>query len=850
MKNYQALIAKCLILLSLGSFSVHSADSPSSWPSELARRFMGTVDGEVDQGGERFRASIFESISDLHYRFIRGYGLTGTIDIRRQVFDNQDILNTWTVIDHFDIPLNLPINIVDPVALGTSGALSLNLGVRFGLNSLHIRQVTPEEANHLPDINQLRRTWEAELQEDEEDDSDELRADLLYSDEDLDQPDFMENLFQFITFDRDNPRTRARYSRLTNLFLSPLGLPLTPKLADKMPEGDIRSYSLEGAVQFGPSIGWGQIDLPVVGETGLSTGVVTYLRGQWRISVWKENEHEVQVKLTKDRGRGLNAHLGGRSSDHVVFDGVFILGHRVGRISSQVIPFHFSANREMRTSFEVGYRYDLRDEQSRAAYAQAIFGRFKKSDELVQKEHSGIEQVFTREQEELRRRRTYQTRLSFFYERLNTSGLSDAVAEITLNGREYHVFRSVADTTVSSDSLWGTSKLNSIRFIAELDEADYLRGQEGLSLRLEGRIENSRTRTIDYLESTSLIEHLTGLTDFFPEVPRYSPEQLARPECLNPTPAQIRDLRRRRMSCPVDAFLDLKDSSFFFQVGYSRNQVERLFTISDEKMWEILERGFGIKEGHWSDPGQRFFYGLRHSVATAINPALSLGDLHLASGDALYAAQRFHRQWRELKHKQYDPQAFVQGLAKLFSTRRFSYQLAQVLKLSFEQEEVALYVQGRAPRFFGQLSYLNGNFDPIDRISSTADDVIGFDRQGPRPSVDRSAVVQAFSITYRNSDLVEVRFTLPKDPELLYLRVDRTPNWGRYRNLLKSIVLNRGEFTEGQNVLMIRREGEEGLLGTLAELLFSGEILTFSFAVSNDSQNWGGMAQSRFRTRE
>jgi hypothetical protein len=842
MKSFGLLLFTVLYLAPLGVWA-----QANPWPSDLARKLSRQVDHEVDRTGDKFRASLFEQLTEIEHRFFQRNGVSASVRVRRQVFDNQDILNSWTVVDHFDIPVTLPLQVIDPVALGTGGALSLNLGLRISMNSMHIRQVLPQEHSRLPSLDQLRAHWE---NLDEAEDDEELRADVVFSDEDIEQRDFMENLFQFVTFDRENPRTRARYSRLSNLFLSPMGLPLTPKRAEAMPNGEIRSFSLDGAVQFGPSVGWGQVELPLVGDSGVSTGITTYVRGQWRLSVMKEEDHTVQVKLTRDHGTGLQAHLGGRSADHVLLDGFVVLGQRVGRLRASVIPFNLAVSKDHTKSFEVGYRYDLRDERARKAYAQAMVGRFGASDKLATLNDGAVAQTFTREQDETRRRRTYQMRLSLFYERLNTSGVTDTVAEITLDGREYHIFRSQSESTQSTDSIIGLTTLKSMRFITELNEEDYLSGEGGLSLRLEGRLEDSRTTSRDYLNAIAAVEHVTGLVDFFPRIPKFTPEAQARPECSDPTPAQIRDLRRRRQSCPAETFVNLKDSSFFFQVSYSREQIEEFLHLREEDMWSLLEQGFGIKEGSWSDTQSRFFYGLQRSAATALNPALAFVDLHLKSGYALYSAQRFMRQWRELKMVRHDPEALVRGMAHLFSTRYFSYELAQVLKLAFSEQARGVFVQARAQNFFGQLSYLNGDFDPVDHISHRADRVINFDQPGPRPRVDTEARIEKFSIRYLGDNTAEVRFTFPKTPSLIYLRVDRTPNWGRFRNLLTSLVHNRGEFSEGENVMIINREGEEGLRATLAQLLFSGEILTFSFAISVDGQNWGGMTQQRLRTQD
>lgn len=820
--------------------SIGSEATP--WPLALRNEFIQ----EIDEVGEDFRASLFESLTDIEATLFEYNQLELGIRVRRQVFDNQDVLGTWTVADTFQVPVTLPLSLIDPVSVMSSGTLSLNLGLKLGLNAVHLRQVYPREIENLPSLQELNNHAN-DLDEFNLGDQD-IAADAVFVDGDEFEQSELDDLLGLISFDRKNPRAHARYSNLFNLLTHPLGLPLTVGAVARMKTGDIRSYSLDGLAQFGPSIGWAQVELPLLGQTGASAGVTTYLRNEWRISVHKEKENQALLKVSTSSSKGVQTHLGSRSQDHVLFDGFVVLGSTVGRVKAPVVPFHFQALRDYTKAFEIGYRYDLTNQQARRAYGQAALGRLALSDQLALEENSGVERIFTKDQVEQAQRGQYQMALSFFFQKGSSQGLRDMVAQIELDGREFHLFRSIAESSESSDNLWGSSEYEGLRFIVESDPEIYQQGSGGLNLTLEGRIENQKTTLKEYAEQAERVERLTGLKDFFPRAPRFTPEQAVLDSCINPTPQDFRDQRRRRMSCPVTSYDDLGSSSYFYRISYTREQIERFLEMDEEHLWQTLELAFGLKEGTWQSRGDRMLYGLLGVGANLANIPLFFFDESLERGHALFVAQNFLDDFKKLKEvDRSNPREFVERLARLFSSRRASYALANVLRLALVEEKVALTVQARAQTFFGQLNFTEGQFDPLDRITTRADQVIGFDQARAQQFFDSSAVVSQLKVNRLNDQEIAVEFELSHTPRFLYVNIARTPSWGRYQNLVKAIVFNRGEFKAGLNRLTLQRDGEQGLRRDLARALFSGEQLTLRVGLSRDAQSWGGLSTLKFR---
>lgn len=842
---------KLMFFLLLGSLQLSGAyaQSVSQWPGDLLGRIRFGLSDEFNDTGLDFQNTLFEALTDVELSLDSGPFEFG-VRVRRQVYDNQDILNSYTVIDSFQIPTGLSLNVLDPLTFATSGVAQLNLGVSLNLNSFHIRQVLPENVGNLPSLQALKTEAQALAQkqedENESEESEESEDDmnvLTYSGD----PDEAEDLLSILSLNSENPRTRARYSRFFNLFTSPFGLPLTPKLADKMPTGDIRSYSLDGSIQFGPNVGWGPLSVGNEDlDLNMSAGFSTFVRGQWRVSVLKENEHTVQVKLTRAKARGNNVYLGSRAADHEIFQGVLIMGERVGEITGQVIPFHFAANKELRTSFDIGYRYDLRLPEARAAYALAVMGRLKNSADLALN-NQGVTEVFTREQIRERQERIYRLRLSLFYQRARYRSDATSNALITLEGREYHVFSAVNETSRSSDTLWGSSELKNLKFVTTVDEDLYNANQGGLSFSIEGRIEDRRTTGKEYMEAIAQIEHTTGLVGLFPRAPVMNPRG---EECGRIIPSRLRDLRGRRNNCSKKSLSRLGETSFYYRVAFEREQMEYFFDQEPTQMWSLLEEAFDVKEGQWSSPLRRVWFSMRNSYATVLNIPLLFVDQHIDEGNKLIMAKLFMNRWEEAKNVQHDPKQLVAKMNKLFSTTNFSVELVNILRLVMKEQKMSVLIQARAPKIFGQISEQRFDFDPLDHLIRRANDVIDFDRIGARTAVDTEARVQDFDVKYVDEERVAIRFFLEKMPEYLYFNLDHTPGWGRYKSLMKTIVANNGRFKVGANEIIVHKDDQGPLNKEFAKHFFNPKNqVTMKMAISLDGTRWGSVSSEKPRRR-
>ncbi len=799
----------------------NAATTPVDWPSDIYDRLRERAGNEWDEAGAELHSSLFESLSDLSLIETSIGDANIELGIERKVFKNYDLLNSYTVIDFMKVPVSWPIPLGDAINVGAS-ALQFQVGLSITPELMNIRQVLPKGLESLEETTKLTLELKNEVE-----------AINSRSDEDH---DLLGPIGDVLPWNSDNPLTRARYYKFWNLFTGPLKLPLTAgKFKNDIAIGEIISYSLKGRVELGASVGWSAIQIPGIDNVTPGVGISTYLDGSHRISVMREDENHALIKLTRARSNGKNASLGATRGKHVLFEGIVVLGARIGEIDADVIPFSFNLHDSDFESFDVTYRYDLNSPEGVKAFNNAVFGRFSKSDTFSY-EGLGVEKVVTRNQVGHTRARNNRMILSFLAERSHTVSESTLVAHVELqNGEKIKLHRAISTNARVRDTILGHKEVKSYTFKATLDEDLYAQGDQGLVLRLEGKIEDSRTRSTELYRYMEEMETLAGQPQFFPRPPKYSPCDSNKEDCSQKSIARY------------------KGTSFYFRLGLTRSQVEKFIATPKEKMWAILERSFGVEEGKWSSFWRRAWYGTTRSPLLATNLPLGLLDLHIKSGSKLIRAKSFRSDWIKLQELFMDKSReseLVSKLTSLFTSHYFSYELARVLRVVLEDEPVSYYLAGNASRLFGHLSRSGTELDLLDARYEAIDDEINFDSISGRDLVDQNYQVKELKVQRVDEDTFSITFELPDVPEYLFVTLARTSNWKPYKELTKFIVANQyGELKKGANTITVKRDSVDGVAGELAAELFELEDdwVTLSLAVGKDSK-WGALSEYRFRT--
>jgi hypothetical protein len=822
-----------------------------SWPDQFLRSLGDGIGETWDDAGLKLSSSLFESITD---RELFSTKITGELGIKlgvvRKVFNNQDIIDTFTVIDIMNVPLFLPIPLMNGEIGVTNGVFSLGLGVNIGAKAIHIRQVGPKALEELKSIEEVETilneaSLNAEAIEEEVNQKTSKEDEAAQARAESEKDHSFEN-FTFLK--HKNPLVRARYNKIWNLLTHPLGLPLNAKRMQQKPVGDIFSYSLEGSIQLGASVGWsdfsvGGLDLT---ETKAGVGITTYVKGRYQISLWKEDKDTAQIKLTRQKQLGLNVSLGQTELEHTLFEGFVIMDQNVLKIKESIIPFSVNMNRAQTKQFDVGYRFDLRNEQARAAYDSATLGRFKLAHSLSLLPDSGVTRAFEKDSTTTTTGIHQTMKLSILFEKKSGRSFSKAKAVITLDEKESLLFKSTAGNFTSYDSIWGSYEKKSHRFITTYNETADQRGdKDAFAMRIEARIEDSSTTADELAEIKEEIEIITGKRDIFPKLPKFDPTI----ECADLSghledsldPEDCEELAQKKTA-------SYGATSFFYQVNLSTEQLERIQKASRQEMWRALELAFGVKKGRWKNSFSRILNGALHSYATLLNIPLAAFQINLQHGGRLIIAKRFVRAWEKLK-KIEDKKELVNAFGKLFKTVHYSPGLVKALGILRGAGAGKYFVVAKASRLWGQLSVGGGDLGNVQPIDVEAARRIEFDQIGPKTNVDQRAKVQGLSLEKLDESTVKISFSLSHIPRFVYLRVDKTPSWGRYQNVLRMIIGKNADFKKGYNEIIINRSGEQGYKRKLARSLFNGVTSTFMLAFSIEEDRFGPVTANRFRLR-
>ncbi len=850
MKTFKRLFVITALTLSSTYAQVQST---GNWSSEFLGRINDSIGAEWEDAGQKLSASIFESITDQEFFKTKVVGdVEASLKVQRKVYDNHDILDSWTVVDIMRAPVTLPIPLLSDDMNIAGGAFGLRLAMSFTGVAYNIRQVLPKNIDSLISTNQINAKLDEareigdQIVELNNPDSNVDIQDLTDGDDTL-----SEGVTDFAFWSSNNPRTRARYSKLWNILTHPLSIPLTEKSFHRYQTGSIASYGVEGAIQLGASVGWDQISFAGIDEVSAGLGVSTYVKGNYRISILKEDSDHAQVKLTRVFNKGAAFTVGRAELEHEIFEGFVVLGQDILRIKEEIIPFSLVFNKDRAKQFDVGYRYDFNNPQAVKAYEKAVLGRFAESEKLSQIEGTGVEKKFTREQ--IRRSYSNQNKikLSLIFESATSSTQATTQAVITLGDEKHHLFSSENIQYKAYDTLWGNAEKKQHNFITSvlLDNPDEFI-PERVSLRIEGRIDDTNTTANELRKYYSEVETALQKEELFPRPPAFNVEiscdelqehmvySYVMNQCQDDSVDENGNEKKEERA-------DYGEVSFYYQLDLNYKALEIIRETDKDKMWETLEKAYDVNTGNWSSGWRRCLRLLINSPITLINIPLYLANLNIPQGGKLISAIKFYRAWKKLR-KVKDSKEFVTSFGKLFRTVHFSGKIVKAVRILTATEKVPYFFTAKSERLWGQMSSAGESFGQAIPLYQQADEIINFDQVGPRSNGDKRAIVEKVNLKKISRTQIKISFTLSEAPEYLYFRIDRTPSWGRYKNLMKVMIRNQGEFKKGDNEFVVDIEKDEGFLKKVAENLFNEKYSTFLMGYSIEKQNFGPINSTRF----
>ncbi len=845
-------------VLSFAQDTENDMDTPPTDPPSIPRlprqwidRLNDTVYDEWEDAGTKLSASIFESLTnrELFKKTIAG-DLSLSLRVQRRVFNNQDILDTYTVVDFLKAPLYLPIPLyADEIGFG-AGGIGLNIGLSFGADSFHIRQVAPENIEQLRSLEDIEKDLTKAG-----DEADSLYHELKTKNWDytvIREDDSDDSYFsRFLFWKTQDPKIRARYNKLWNLVTHPLKIPLSAKRMDEMPVGEITSYGLNGGVQLGLRAGWSQFEIAGLDLTATqaSLGITTYLRGNFDISLWKESENHAQIKLTRSFTKGTNYNIGHLSLQQELFEGFMVLDRTLLKIKEEFIPFSFNVNKSTLEELAIGYRYDLTKEKAREAYNLATMGRLKLSYDYAQDPESGVEERFLKTSQTQSENESYRMKLSLLFEKSSGNSLSQTKATVHMDGVEHKLFTSKSLIFKSYDSLWGASESRRHEFFTTLNENTYQSSEaDGLGMRIIGRIEDSHTDGEELHDYILEVEAAIQKPGTFPRPPVYLPEV----DCDTLSLLHSRDYRGHACQSEGDTLkrkAEYGRTSFYYQVDLDLNHLVKIQEASEKEYWLAMEKAFEQKEGSWSRTYRRILSLGLHSYATILNIPLALFNINLSQGGRLIIAYKFFRQWKKLKGIK-DPRELVRAFGKLYDTVHYGSELVKATRILAGNAQANFSMTASAPDVWGKMSGSHGSLGNVFPIGDEAERRSNFDRVGPRINVDPEAKINSLSLKEVDKDTVKLSFDLTKKPKFLYLRIDRTSSWSAYNSLLKIVINNNGQIKKGLNEVYIKRSDRVGLAGKLRKAIFNGKNSHLMLAYSLNNQDFGAVSSYEFRFDE
>jgi hypothetical protein len=553
--------------------SVHADDDgiPNvlPWPAEMMRGLSNIV----DRTGLALTNVLFSALNgtDLY-----GIGMGGPRDdqfkagvrIDREVYDNLDLMGTWTVIDKTRIQLaSAPFpgltTAAEGVATAASGTpfASIIFNIDSGIEFSHVRQVSSLKYKELPTLQTLRDAYRS----------------FFFRETPPAEPDpDITELNPYAPWYFFDPSIPARLKRIYNPITFPFGLPLSIASFRRMPVGEVKSYGIDGSVEMGLGIGWKIIPENLMTRTGLDLRSTITFFGQYQISIYKESDSVANIKMTRIRGRGRHS---GITFGHQTQDTLkgFLKIPVIDSVDIDIVPFEWSGQRSISKQFDIGYRYNLNDPLAQDAYHRAVMGSFVESQKLVSSGEGAVEPLFERNGLTRERSHNFTAKIPLVIGVVKDRSTKTMSATLQLPDGTHEVSRSVSERSKLIKKWAGTaSEKTSRKFTVLYDETLFAKNDpDSVFVVSEIFWEDLYTKHPEIVAITSEIESFIGRTDLFPDFPDYVPHPRH--------PGKMKKALYGR-------------SSFYYGFHLNLTVLEKFFNLTHSQREEIISRYFGPRK--------------------------------------------------------------------------------------------------------------------------------------------------------------------------------------------------------------------------------------------------------------
>jgi hypothetical protein len=755
-----------------GLTSSPSAPKTQMWPDKI----WNDLSREVDRSGTQLTNIIFDQIDELSNTVWESQNNSLKVGVKRSIFDNQDILNSYTVNDQFSIDLGRNgTEFSIPLVPNVATPINFNLGVGGRLVVSHLRQVFSNRFAQLPKIEDLTRdlTKESDVYEEEARKWWEL-----------------------------DPSWRPRLAKFWNPLITTWRIPWTKEGLEKIESGDLITYSASGHVSVGLEGGFVPLRVIPGVDVSFGMGVQVYVSGEFRVTLLKESERFVRVKVTRVRYIGRGASVGATTNEVKVLDGMVLFEGKAleTAISDQkitIIPFKIKLDQEHKKQFDIGYRFDLDDPKAEEAFEKAIKGNLSYAENLA-KVSSTVTHILTRDALEKRKSTAVELGLKWFYKYNQLREIKDLWATIQKPDGTTEIFKSSLQLAKSWSTLWGTGEKKNFLFTTVFDKTAYEKNADNsFQLVSEALYEDVQTTGKEMKSYVHDIQTVLGGKQVIPDLPLLVPK-------LNSNKLKLAQYKR---------------SSFYFGQFFSQKQVLKFLRTPSARAWEISYRSYEY-----------------------------VGDETQKSG----LAKRFYNHWMGLQEKFSHPMSSeemivaLQELRQLFKYQSRAVQAMRAIVMSLDGEEVDYFITA-TNRSFGRIQFRGRVATSAERLLQLADETVDFENRVGlyRPSLE--AKITDLKVEQLMDHRIKVNFTMPKDIKFLFFKTLRSSGWKKVRNLKDFIYVNKGRFQEGANELIVGPDSEDPLEQALWNAFTTEEYYTLQVSGSLDGKSWGRIESYRFK---
>ena len=771
---------------------------------------------EVKPWSTSFFNSVNQQFDGLKYKFVRAL-FEGTVEadlfnqnlgqnfhlgsnIRREIYNNYDIFETWTVIDQWKLKIDASPDVASlkspspiPALNSVIQAFSLSGGIGLGANGVlqirDYRQVIPKDLTGFKE-----RRKKVVVADDEERSNDVVELNPYLNEDSLDSP------------------FRPKVRDILNPIKLPFRLPFSRKAFRSMEEGELISYNISGQLLFGGSLGWNFIPNPMV-QVGLNLSVETHINSAFQISVLKEDERFAKVRVGYLNGRGSSEEIGLEIHVRVPYQDLKGLDHVSNTLKPNLIesfrPYYFRHATQKNAEVDLGYRYDLDSIDGKIAYHHAVLGSFVESEQFAMRDkgtsNPSVTKIFTRDSKSLSSLNSSGVNLSFFLDQKTSSIRLETVTHLEdENGVLHDINQTQIEKSYFSRGLLGADGSIDHKFTVVLDRQAYLNKKKGsLLLISETRINDPFTRAKEINRYAKEVEITTQQPGIFPDFPSKIPDPF--------NPGYFKKVY-------------YGGSSFYFGYTLSEDEIRKFLNTDFNKFYSIFSLSkFEIDRS-------KFIKAFAHAKkAIQVNPQTN------ESSTALYKA-----------------------LCEIFSDRDELVPLSQLLAYlvttdtkspyshSGPLENAFLLAQNSA---FGNIENQNLRLKPLAQLIRNSDQEMGI-LNSPTPNrEDPNAIISVLSTKLTGSNdtpekdrKLEISFDLSSEPDFIYflMRPETSGHAEIEKNYKELLVFNRDHrFKKGMNKITLDPLSLDEIERRLSAKVHHKIKMKFSLGYRTNNQKWG-----------